>query len=169
MYYEIISQFSNTLKNLDKIMEKAQAYATARGFSADNFLGERLFPDMLPFAAQVRIACDQAKSAAANVSGKEAPKHEDNETSFEELRGRIGKCLAFLASFSAADFATVDAEAAVPMARPKGKAMRKQAYLVQRQMPNFHFHVMMVYALLRKGGVEIGKSDYLGNLPMFDL
>lgn len=169
MYYEIIRQFSRTLKNLDKIMGKAQAYATARGFNPDNFVGERLFPDMLPFVRQVQIACDQAKNAAANVSGKEAPRFDDNETSFAELRARIGKCVSYLDTFSAADFASVNADDTVAMAYPKGKGMRKQAYLIQRQMPNFHFHVAMTYALLRKGGVDIGKSDYLGDLPLFDL
>ncbi len=167
MYYEIISQFSSTLKNLDKIMAKAETHATARGFSADNFLGERMFPDMLPFAAQIRIACDQAKNAAANVSGKEAPRHEDNETTFEALRGRIAKCRGYLDSFSAGDFASVQADA--PVKLPRGRGMRTHEYLVNRQMPNFHFHVVMAYALLRKGGVEVGKSDYLGDLPLIDV
>jgi len=169
MYYEIVSQFSRTLRNLDKIMGKAQAYATARGFSPDNFVGERIFPDMFPFARQIQIACDQAKNAAANVSGKEAPRFDDNESTFEELRARIGKCVAYLDSFSAADFASVNADATVAMAYPKGKGMKKQPYFIQRQIPNFHFHVAMAYALLRKGGVEIGKGDYLGDLPLFDL
>ncbi|MEA3173583.1 MAG: hypothetical protein QOF42_994, partial [Gammaproteobacteria bacterium] len=29
-------------------------------------------------------------------------------------------------------------------------------------LPNFYFHDSMVYALLRKGGLEIGKGDFLG-------
>jgi len=29
-------------------------------------------------------------------------------------------------------------------------------------LPNFYFHEAMVYALLRKSGVEIGKGDFLG-------
>lgn len=40
--------------------------------------------------------------------------------------------------------------------------------LLARAVPNFFFHVSMVYALLRKGGVDIGKSDYLGQLPLLD-
>ena len=59
---------------------------------------------MLPFIAQVRIACDHAKSAAANLAGKEPPKHEDNETTVADLRGRIAKCLAYLDTFTASDF-----------------------------------------------------------------
>ncbi len=29
-------------------------------------------------------------------------------------------------------------------------------------IPNFYFHFVTAYALLRKEGVQIGKADYLG-------
>ena len=49
MYYLAVRQFARTLKNLDAVLEKAQAHAKARNFDPNNFLTERLFPDMLPF------------------------------------------------------------------------------------------------------------------------
>src|SRR5690606_12253314 len=104
MYHLAIRQFARSLKNLDTILGKAQSHAEARKFDVNNFLTARLFPDMLPFASQVRIATDMAKAAAANLSGKEAPKYEDNEKTVDELRARVQKCIAFLESFSASDF-----------------------------------------------------------------
>ena len=168
MYHLVVRQFAFTLRNLDAIMAKAQAYATARKFDVNNFCSARLFPDMLPFTAQVRIACDHAKNAAANLSGRQAPVHEDNETTFEELRARIAKCLAFLDSVSAQDFARTTSETIVKLPRPPGKGLRADDYLLSRQVPNFFFHVTTAYALLRSGGVEIGKSDYLGPLNIVD-
>src|SRR5205085_2751151 len=82
-----------------------------------NLLTERLFPDMLPFAAQIRIACDHAKTASASLAGKDAPKHEDNEKTFEELRGRIAKCLAYLDTFTAQDFARTKPDQIIKRAR----------------------------------------------------
>src|SRR6476646_4039862 len=105
--YPVIQQFSRTLKNLDAVLDKATKHAEARKFDVNNFLTARLYPDMPPFVAQVRIACDQAKSAAANLSGKEAPKHEDTETTMADVRARIGKCLALLDTFTADDFKSV--------------------------------------------------------------
>jgi hypothetical protein len=122
---------------------------------------------MLPFASQVRIACDSAKAAAANLSGKPAPKHEDTETTMEELRARIGKCLAVLEGYSAADFAAVEADTLIKMPNPAGKGLRAEDYLVARQIPNFYFHVSMAYALLRHGGVDVGKADFLGLGDLF--
>ena len=86
-YYLTVRQFIRTLKNLDTILEKATRQAEARKFDVNNFCASRLFPDMLPFVAQIRIACDTAKGTAANLAGVEAPRHEDNETTMADLRG----------------------------------------------------------------------------------
>jgi len=168
MYYLVIRQFVNTLKNLDAILGKAEAYAKERNFDVNNLVGMRLAPDMLPFMAQIRICCDGAKAAAASLSGKEAPKHEDNEKTFEELRARVGKCLAFLESVKEADFANTKPDTVVQLPGSSGKRLRTNDFLVSRQIPNFFFHVSMAYALLRHAGVPIGKADYLGNLPFVE-
>jgi uncharacterized protein len=162
MYYLAVRQFARSLRNLDAVLEKAIKHAEARKFDVNNFMQARLYPDMLPFVAQVRIACDNAKAAAANLSGKEAPKHEDNETTFADLRARIAKCLAYLDTFTAADFQRTTGQTLITH-RP-GKVLQADEYLFGRQFPNFYFHVVTAYDLLRHGGVEIGKSDYLGPL-----
>ena len=168
MYYLVVRQFARTLKNLDAILEKTQAYARARNFDVNNLLSERLFPDMLPFVAQIRIACDHAKTAAASLASKEPPKHEDNEKTFEELRGRIAKCLAYLDTFTAQDFARTSPDLIIKLARSPGKGLHADEYLFGRQVPNFFFHVSTAYGLLRRAGVEIGKSDLLGALNVVD-
>jgi len=163
-----VKQFARTLRNLDAVLEKAVKHAEARKFDVNNFCSARLFPDMLPFVAQIRIACDQAKAAAANLSGKEAPKHEDTETTMADLRARIGKCLAFLDTFTADDFKSVKPDTMIRLPNRPGKAIAAEEYLYARQIPNFFFHVTTAYDLLRHGGVEIGKSDYLGPLGFVD-
>jgi len=168
MYYLAIRQFARSLKNLDVILGKAVSHAEARKFDVNNFTTARLFPDMLPFANQIRIATDMAKAAAANLSGKEAPKYEDNEKTIEELRARVRKCISFLESFSAADFEKVNAKTLVKIPFPQGKALHADEYLIGRQIPNFFFHVATAYNLLRQGGVEIGKNDFIGSLELLD-
>ena len=168
MYYLLVRQFAMTLKNLDAVMAKAERYAETRKFDVNNFCTQRLFPDMLPFAAQVRIACDQAKNAAANLAGKPAQVFEDNEVTFADLRGRVAKCIAYLDTFTEADFANTKGDTVIKMPRPAGKGLRANDYVLSRQLPNFFFHVTTAYDLLRQGGVDVGKSDYLGALPFVD-
>jgi hypothetical protein len=167
--YLIVKQFGRTLRNLDAVLEKATKYAETRKFDVNNFITARLFPDMLPFVNQIRIACDHAKGVAANMSGKEAPKHEDTETTMAELRARIAKCVAYLDTFTAADFDRVKPDTMIRLPNRPGKAIPAQEYLYARQLPNFFFHVTTAYDLLRHGGVEIGKNDLLGTLGFVDV
>jgi uncharacterized protein len=167
--HPVIKQFARTLRNLDAVLDKATKYAEARKFDVNNFCSARLFPDMLPFVSQIRIACDHAKSVAANLSGKEAPRHEDTETTLPELRARIAKCLAYLDTFAPGDFERTTPDTMIRLPNRPGKGLRADEYLYARQIPNFFFHVTTAYNLLRHGGVEIGKNDYLGTLGFVDL
>lgn len=167
-YFLVVRQMMRSLRVLDSILDKAAKYAEARKFDVNNFCAARLFPDMLPFTAQIRIACDTAKATAANLSGKEVPRHEDNETTFAELRARIGKCLAVLETFTAGDFARTTAATMVRLPNKPGKAIAADEYLFARQIPNFYFHVVTAYDLLRHGGVDIGKNDFYGALDFVD-
>jgi hypothetical protein len=166
-HFLVVKQFARTLRNLDTVLEKAIKHAEAHKYDVNNFISARLFPDMLPFVVQVRIACDNAKAAAANLSGKEAPKHEDTETTVAELRGRIAKCLAYLDTFTAADFEG-SAQRQIRLPNRPGKYLLADEYVFGRQIPNFYFHVVTAYNLLRHGGVEIGKTDYIGQLGFIE-
>ncbi len=167
-YFLVVRQMMRSLRVLDSILDKASKYAEARKFDVNNFCSARLFPDMLPFVAQIRIACDTAKATAANLSGKEVPRHEDNETTFAELRARIAKCVAVLETFTADDFARTTATTMVRLPNKPGKAIAADEYLFARQIPNFYFHVVTAYDLLRHGGVEVGKNDFYGALDFVD-
>jgi uncharacterized protein len=172
MFHLAVQHFARSLRNLDAVVAKAETYAKGRNFDVNNFMTARLAPDMLPFPVQIRIACDNAKALAANFAGKEAPKHEDTETTIAELRGRITKCLAYLDGLTAADFEKTKPDTLIKLPVRAGqppKAMQAQDYLWQRQIPNFYFHVSTAYAVLRAGGVDIGKSDYLGVLTQVEL
>ncbi|MGI9215965.1 MAG: DUF1993 domain-containing protein, partial [Hydrogenophaga sp.] len=122
----------------------------------------RLAPDMLPFAAQIRIACDAAKNGTARLAGIEAPKFEDNETTFADLQARIRKTLDWLATVPAAAIdGREEAEITFPVGRDKTRTMAGEAYLKHCALPYVFFHVTTAYALLRHNGVDLGKADYL--------
>ena len=44
--------------------------------------------------------------------------------------------------------------------------MRGADYLNHFALPNFYFHLATAYDILRHSGVEIGKRDFLGTIPM---
>lgn len=156
------------LGNLSHFLDKAQAHADTKKFDPVSLTQARLAPDMLPFKAQVVIACDAAKNGIARLSGVEAPKFEDNEATLAELKARIAKTLDYLASVPAAKLdGTEDKDVTFPVGREVTKTMKGEAYLKHWMLPNFFFHTTMAYALLRHNGVELGKPEYLMGAKAF--
>ncbi len=162
MYSASVPVFQHMLRNLSHILDKGEANAQARKFDPSVLATARLAPDMLPFTRQVLIACDGAKNGTARIAGVEAPKFEDNETTFAELKARIQKTLAFLETVPAAKIdGTEDRDITFPVGRDSTRTMKAQAYLTTWVLPNFFFHVTTAYAILRHNGVDLGKTDYL--------
>lgn len=160
-----IFQFKSMLQNLDAWMTKASAYADHKKFDVNVLATSRLAPDMFSFDKQIQSACDAAKFAAAYLSGQAAPKHEDNETTWAQLHERIAKVLSYLEGFKPENFEKADGMQVKPL-WAKGQWISGTDYLQQIAIPNFYFHAMAAYAILRHNGVDIGKMDYLGKVNM---
>lgn len=162
MYTASVPVFQHMLRNLNHILDKGEANAQARKFDPSVLANARLAPDMLPLTRQILIACDGAKLGVARISGVEAPKFEDNEATFPELKERIRKTLDYLETVPAARMdGSEDKEITFPVGRDKTRTMTAQAYLTTWVLPNFFFHVTTAYAILRHNGVDLGKPDYL--------
>ena len=150
------------LASLDHILHLGQAHAAARKIDPLVLTGDRLAPDMFPLRRQVQIACDAVKNGLARIAGVEAPKFEDTETSFEELRERIRKTLDFVATVPAERLDGAEDKAITfPVGRDATRTMAGFDYLTGWMLPNLFFHVTTAYNILRHNGVEVGKADYL--------
>ena len=162
MYDFSVPMLTRGLTNLSAILDKGAAHAETKKFDSVVLAQSRLFPDMHPLVRQVQIACDTAKGAAGRLAGIEVPKHEDTEATIADLKARIAKTLDFVKSVTAAQLK--DAESRnIEIKFPSGSwKFTGIGYLTDFVLPNFYFHESMVYALLRKSGVEVGKADFLG-------
>lgn len=163
MYQASAPRLANTLKNLSVILDKAQIYCDAKKIEPAALIHFRLYPNMLPMKRQVQIACDTAKGAVARLAGVEVPKHEDTEETFAELKARIAKTIAFIESIKPAQ---IDGSEEKNIHLKLGAVevdWKGMQYLLGHALPNFYFHVVTAYDILRHNGVELGKRDYIGN------
>jgi hypothetical protein len=161
MHSASVPIFVRMLTNMLAWLDKAEAHAKAKKFDPNNYLGLRLAPDMLPFSRQIQIASDAVKGCLSRLAGLEAPKWADDEATLDELRARIRKTIDYAQSLPAAKIDGSEArEVALPV--PGGLRLPGEVFLKHFSLPNFFFHCTMTYALLRQGGVELGKMDYLG-------
>lgn len=165
MYYELcVTQPIHALTSLKAILEKGQAYADAKKFETSVLLNSRLAPDMLPLSRQIHIATDTIKLGAARLTNKDAPTHDDKEQTWGEFLARIDSVIAYLKTLKEADFQGAH-ERKITTPRWEGKWLTGAEYMSMHMLPNMYFHITTAYAILRHNGVEIGKKDYLGELP----
>jgi hypothetical protein len=162
MYQASAPRFTHMLKSLSAILDKAKAHAEAKKIDELVLTSARLYPDMLALTSQVQIACDSAKGAVARLSGVEIPKHEDTEKTFDELKARIAKTIAFIATVKPAQIDGTEDKEVVLKIRGQDMPFKGSQYLLGYAWPNFYFHVATTYSILRHNGVELGKRDFLG-------
>jgi hypothetical protein len=159
--------FEIGLNALFAVLEKAEAHAAAKKIDSSVLLNSRLSPDMFALARQVQIASDQAKNGSARLAGVEAPRYEDNETTIDQLKARIAKTIAYLKTLDPKQIdAAADREITFPLDPSNKGHMKGDDYLNHFVLPNFYFHLTVAYAILRHSGVDIGKRDFLGGIPI---
>ena len=159
--------FITGLNALLGILDKAAEFAAAKKIEESVLLQMRLAPDQFPLLRQIQIATDSAKNGTARVAGVEAPKHDDKETSISELKTRIAETIAFIECIDQNAFnAGADKQIVFPLGKLYKGEMKGDAYVTHFVLANYYFHLTTAYAILRHCGVDIGKMNFLGSIPM---
>jgi hypothetical protein len=162
MYHASIPVFIRGMRNLSGVLAKGHANAEARKIDFAVLIQARLAPDMHPLSKQIQIASDMVKNGAARLSGTEAPRFPDTETTYDELEARIEKTIAFLEGFTEAQFDGSDMREIVLKFPGREMTFSGADYLTGFVLPNLYFHTTTAFAILRHNGVPIGKMDFMG-------
>ena len=156
-----------SLNALSGVLDKGAAFATAKKIDASVLLNSRLAPDMFTLTRQVQVATDLAKNGIARLAGIEPPRIEDNETTIDQLKARIARVVAYIKTVDPKQIdGAGDRVITFPLGPTNKGEMKADDYLNHFVLPNFYFHCTAAYAILRHCGVELGKADYLGAIPM---
>jgi hypothetical protein len=162
MHRASVPVFVRALKVLASLLEKGEAHAKAQGLDPNDLVGARLTEDMLPLSGQVQRASDASKGAVSRLTGVEAPAMPDEETTFADLQKRVADTLAYIESVDPKAFEGSE-DRTIELKFPAGTlTFTGEDYLLGFALPNFFFHVVTAYDVLRHKGVQIGKLDYIG-------
>ena len=165
MYAASVPVYQRQLTAISKVLDKAQAWATAKKVDEAVLLGTRMTPDMLPFTRQVQIACRFAEESVARLAGAEVPKPPENaEKNLSELKTRIAAVLSAIGAYKPEQIDGSDSRETTITIGGNPMTLKCPQYLEHFAMPNFYFHCTTTYAILRQAGVEIGKRDFIGGL-----
>jgi hypothetical protein len=162
IYSAAIPPMLRMLNALSVILDKAAAHAEAKKIDPDVLLGMRLSPDMWPLLRQVRSTCDFAKAAASRLAGREPPKWEDSEKTFDDLKARIARCRDLLSAVKQSELEGAEKRDVTFQTGDGPMTLKGADYLSNVVFPNFYFHATAAYAILRHAGVNLGKNDFLG-------
>jgi hypothetical protein len=162
MHRASVPVFARALKVLASLLEKGEAHAKAQGLDPNDLVTARLTEDMLPLSGQVQRASDASKGAVSRLTGVEAPAMPDEETTFADLQKRVADTLAYIESADPKAFEGSE-DRTIELKFPAGTlTFTGEDYLLGFALPNFFFHVVTAYDVLRHKGVQIGKLDYIG-------
>jgi len=151
------------LKALINILEKAKEHANTHKIPIDDLVEWRLVENMRPLSFQVQYMCITALKFLTTAVQLEVPTVEDNEKTFADLEARIASTVELLKGI---DRANIDGKEDDKAALPAESVARHgeftaSEYLFSNNLPNFYFHLVTAYDILRAKGVEVGKRDYL--------
>jgi len=175
MYECSVPIFSRWLENCANILLKAESFEKGRG---QYLTTARLHGDMFPLDKQVIVAVDGARGCAVRLAGLEVPADDldrfavfdrgfENDfrhplMTLRSLREYVNDGIALLGSFGPELFSGSEERKIVLARRGTERHFLGMPFLLKYALPNFHFHVAMMYAILRHEGVPLGKKDFEG-------
>lgn len=168
LYEAIAPTFLQILGSTRGILDKAEAWCEEQSLDPSDVIAARLREDMLPFSYQVKSCWSHsALSMECVQKGAFQPDMSPPPDSFDGLRDRLDTASDFIMAY---DKASLDSIAANPMVFTIKDRFRLdftvQNFLLGFSLPNFHFHAATAYGICRMKGVDIGKGDYLGAMPV---
>lgn len=165
MYTLSVQSFIPLLEDLTAILDKAVREARGARVDPSKLVNGKLAPDMYPLAKQVLIACDHAGQGAAKLIGQQRLRPQDEERNLDDLIRLISDTLDYLRTLKPGDFAGAENRVIkVPLMHDNVLKLTGVEFLKDWALPNFYFHVVTAYGILRHHGVEIGKRDYLARI-----
>jgi len=105
---------------------------------------------------------DPAKGCVARLAGIESPSFPDTETDLVQLKARLARTLDFLHSVPADQVDGSEERVIEFKAGSRELSFTGERYLLHWVLPNFMFHAVTAYDILRHAGVPLGKRDFLG-------
>jgi uncharacterized protein len=157
-----IATYANMLGTLDHLVTKAAAHE-----KGEALLQARLAEDMFPLHTQIRFTLDQVVTALKRLGNVEIPSDDSDISSFADAHARIKAVRGLVANTDPATWPASGDTVEFTLPNNMTFAMQAHEYCRDWATPQFYFHLMTAYAILRAEGVAIGKIDYVGYMMKY--
>lgn len=153
----LLSTYDNMLGSLDGWLAKASEHP--RG---DSLLGDKLAEDMFPLARQIRFVCNLPGEAMNATSDIAFGSSDIDDETIPAARERIAGTRALINRWREVPLGADEKPVILSLANGMTFDLDTAGYARDWALPQFYFHLMTAYAILRAAGVPLGKVDYVG-------
>lgn len=163
-----VPTFLQTVCAVRNFLGKAAAHCGASGINPNDLVTARLFPDMAPFWFQIECVDNYSVWGIEAIrTGAWTPPELAQVVPFADLQARIARTVTQLEAFKPDEVNAWSGKVldiSITHVSPKPTSFTSETFLLSFLLPNFHFHAVTAYDILRTRGVPIGKRDYEGQL-----
>jgi hypothetical protein len=165
LYDLSVPTFLQTVRAVGGFLDRAATHCARTGADPDDFVNARLFDDMAPFHFQIEAAWHHAVCGLeAAKTGVFASPALVGPAPFADLQAMIAKAESALEAFTPEEVNSWAGKDLDLQIGPRRLAFTSETLILSFSLPNFHFHAVTAYDILRSRGVPLGKSDYEGRL-----
>lgn len=165
LYDLSVPTFLQTVKSVGGFLNRAAAHFAQTGIDPDAFVDTRLFQDMAPFHFQIEAAWHHSVwGMEALKTGAFTPPDLVGPVPFAKLQAMMEKAETALEAFAPEEVNAWEGKQLDLEIGPRQLAFTSETFILSFSLPNFHFHAVTAYAILRSRGVPLGKRDYEGRL-----
>jgi len=165
LYDLSVPTFLQTVSAIAGFLDRTTRYCAETGVDPDDFVDARLFDDMAPFHFQIEAAWHHSVwGVEALRTGALTPPPLVGPVPFAELQAMIRRAETALAAFTRDEVDSWAGKELDLQIGPRRLAFTSETFILSFSLPNFHFHAVTAYDILRSRGVPIGKRDYEGRL-----
>lgn len=165
LYDLSVPTFLQTVRSVGGFLDRAATHFSNTGVDPDNFVNTRLFDDMAPFHFQIEAASHHSVwGVEALKTGAFTPPALVGPVPFTDLQAMIGKAETALEAFVPEEINDCAGKHLDLQIGPRRLAFTSENFILSFSLPNFHFHAVTAYNILRSRGVPLGKRDYEGRL-----
>jgi hypothetical protein len=160
-----VASYLQTVSAVGGFLDRAAQQCAQTDADPDHFVGARLFEDMAPFHFQVECVNHHSVWALEAVrSGRFAPPALVGPIPFVDLQAMMAQTQSALTAFTPDEVNSWAGKELDFQIGPRRLLFTAENFFLSFSLPNFHFHAVTAYAILRTKGVPLGKRDYEGRL-----
>lgn len=165
LYDLSVPTFLQTMRAIGHCLDRGAEHFAATGQDADAFVTSRLITDMAPFHFQIEAAWHHAVwGVEALMTGVFTPPGLVGAAPFPDMQAMIARGVAALEAFIPEEINACAGKPLDMQIGPRWLSFTAESFILSFSLPNFYFHAITAYDLLRSRGVPIGKRDYEGQL-----